>query len=90
MMENFIQLQSKVNQTLQEGLKQHEENFKLIDAKLEQLSTHNKILEHQIASQASFSNYRQIGHFLSQIENPKGASKNSDFNEWKATIWDWM
>ena len=82
MMENFIQSQSKINQTLQEGFKQHqegfkqhEENFKRLDARLDQLATHNKMLEHQIASQASSSNFRQMGHFPSQPENPKEHAK---------------
>ena len=71
MMENFIQSQSKVNQMLKEGLMQHEENFKRIDAKLEQLATHTKMLENKITSQASIFYSWQIGKFPSQPENPK-------------------
>ena len=71
MMRNFIQSHSKINQTLQEGFKQYEENFKRIDASLDQLATQSKMLENQIASQASSSNFWQIGKFPIQIENLK-------------------
>ena len=54
---------------------QHEEKFKWIDAKLEQLATHNNMLEHQIASQARSLNYHKMGHFSSQPENPKEQAK---------------
>ena len=64
MIENFIQSQNKVN-------KKHDEEFRQMNLRLYQLATHNIILEHQIASQESSSNYRQIGHFPSQPENPK-------------------
>ena len=37
--------------------------------RLDQLATYNKILEYQIASQASSSNFRQMGQFFSQPEN---------------------
>ena len=46
-----------------------------MDARLEQLATHNNMLEYQIASQASSSNFHQIGHFPSQPENPKEHAK---------------
>ena len=71
MMENFIQTQSKVMQTVQDGLKQHEENFKRYDTRMDQLATHMKSLENQIASQVSSSNFFQPGHFPSQPQNPR-------------------
>ena len=64
MMENFIQSQNKVNQ-------KHDEEFRQMNLRLDQLATHNKMLECQIASQASSSNFRKMGHFPSQPENPR-------------------
>ena len=64
MMENFIQSQNKVNQ-------KHDEEFRQMNLILDQLVNHNKMLEHQIASQVSSSNFRQMGQFLNQSENPR-------------------
>ena len=38
---------------------------------MDQLATHNKMLENQIASQASSSNSYQMGKLPSQPENPR-------------------
>ena len=38
---------------------------------MDQLATHNKMLENQIASQASSSNSHQMGKLPSQPENPR-------------------
>ena len=48
-MEQFVNQQMSIN-------KQNEEQLKQIHSKLEQLATHNHILETQIAQQASSSN----------------------------------
>ena len=56
---------------LQEGFRLHEENFKRIDARLDQLAIHSKMLENQIASEASSSNFQQMGKFSSQTKNPR-------------------
>ena len=49
LMEQFFSQQIVIN-------KQNEEQFKQINSKLEQIATHNRILETQIAQQASTSN----------------------------------
>ena len=48
--------------------KQNEEQFKQINSKLEQIATHNRILETQIAQQASSSNIKPLGKLSSQPE----------------------
>ena len=48
--------------------KQNEEQLKQIHSKLEQLATHNHILETQIAQQASSSNTKPFGKLPSQPE----------------------
>ena len=48
--------------------KQNEEKFKQINSKLEQIATHNQILETQITQQASTSNIKPLGKFPSQPE----------------------
>ena len=47
---------------------QNEEQFKQINSKLEQIATHNRILETQIAQQASSSNTKPLGKLSSQPE----------------------
>ena len=46
LMEQFINQQSTTN-------KQHEDQFKQINARIDQLVSHNRILENQIVQQAS-------------------------------------
>ena len=60
-MEQFVNQQMFLN-------KQNEEQFKQINSKLEQISTHNCILETQIAQQASTSNTKPLGKLPSQPE----------------------
>ena len=48
--------------------KQNEEQFKQLHSKIEQLATHNRILETQIAQQASSSNTKPLGKLPSQPE----------------------
>ena len=48
--------------------KQNEEQLKQLHFKLEQLATHNRILETQIAQQASSSNTKPLGKLPSQPE----------------------
>ena len=48
--------------------KQNEEKFKQVNSKLEQIATHNHILETQIAQQASLSNTKPLGKLPSQPE----------------------
>ena len=48
--------------------KQNEEQFKQINSKFEQIATHNRILETQIALQASSSNTKPLGKLHSQLE----------------------
>ena len=48
--------------------KQSEEQFKQINSKLEQLTTHNRILETQITQQASTSNSKTMEKLPSQPE----------------------
>lgn len=56
---------------VKETLKEHKEIFKQCDAKFDQIFTHLKLLDNQVASQASSSNFRQPGHFPSQSQNPR-------------------
>ena len=76
MMENFIQSQNKVNQ-------KHDEEFRQMNLRLDQLATHNKMLEHQIASQASSSDVDQTAlNFLDKFDRVqvhKWASTGSNF-----------
>ena len=60
-MEQFVNQQIAIN-------KQNEEQFKQINSKLEQIATHNRILETQIAQQASSSNNKPLGKLPSQPE----------------------
>ena len=60
-MEQFENQQFAIN-------KQNEEQFKQLSSKLEQIATHNRILETQIAQQASTSNTKPLGKLPSQPE----------------------
>ena len=59
LIEQFVNQQIAIN-------KQNEEQFKQINSKLEQITTHNRILETQIAQQASSSNAKPLGKLPSQ------------------------
>ena len=48
--------------------KQNEEQFKQLNSRLDQFATHNRILETQIAQQASTSNTKPLGKLPSQPE----------------------
>ena len=61
LMEQFVNQQMTIN-------KQNEEQLKQLHSKLEQLATHNRILETQIAQQASSSNTKPLGKLPSQPE----------------------
>ena len=61
LMEQFVNQQIAIN-------KQNEEQFKQINSKLEQIATHNRIFETQIAQQASSSNNKPLGKLPSQPE----------------------
>ena len=50
------------------SIKQNEEQFKQISSKLEQIATHNRILETQIAQQAFSSIAKPLGKLPSQPE----------------------
>ena len=65
MLENFIQDQTKSMKEVKESLKEHKEIFQQHDAKFDKIFTHLKLLDNQVASQASSSNFRQSGHFPS-------------------------
>ena len=69
MLENFIQDQTKSMKEVKETLKEHKEIFQQHDAKFDQIFTHLKLLDNQVASQASSSNFCQPGHFPSQPQN---------------------
>ena len=71
MLENFIQDQTKSMKEVKESLKEYKEIFQQHDAKFDQIFTHLKLLDNQVASHASFSNFRQPGHFLNQPQNPR-------------------
>ena len=71
MLENFIQDQTKSMKEVKETLKEHKEIFKQHNAKFDQIFTHLKLLDNQVASQASSSNFHQSGHFPSQPQNPR-------------------
>ena len=60
-MEQFVNQQMSIN-------KQNEEQFKQINYKIEQIATHNCILETQIAQQASTSNTKPLEKLPSQPE----------------------
>nr|GMD78625.1 uncharacterized protein LOC109152581 [Ipomoea batatas] len=53
------------------SLLQSEERFRLVTEKLDQLSVHNKMLENQIANQASTSSTKVTGKFPACPENPR-------------------
>ena len=61
LIEQFVNQQIAIN-------KQNEEQFKKICSKLEQIATHNRILETQIAQQASSSNAKPLAKLPSQPE----------------------
>ena len=61
LMEQFVNQQISI-------LKQNKEQLKQLNSKLEQLATHNRILETQIAQQASSSNTKPLGKLPSQPE----------------------
>ena len=61
LMEQLVNQQMSIN-------KQNEEQFKQLNFKLEQIATHNRILETQIAQQASSSNTKPLGKLPSQLE----------------------
>ena len=48
--------------------KQNEEQLKQLASKIDQIATHNRILETQIAQQASSSNTKPLGKLPSQLE----------------------
>ena len=60
-MEQFFNQKISIN-------KQNEEQFKQINSNLENIATHNRILETQIAQQASSSNTKPLGKLPSQLE----------------------
>ena len=60
-MEKFVNQQMSTN-------KQNEEQLKQLNSKLEQLTTYNRILETQIAQQASSSNTKPLRKLPSQPE----------------------
>ena len=61
LIEQFVNQQIAIN-------KQNEEQFKQLNFKLEQIDTHNRILETQIAQQASSSNTKPLEKLPSQPE----------------------
>lgn len=61
LIEQFVNQQITIN-------KQNEEQLKQLASKLEQIATHNRILETQIAQQASSSNTKPLGKLPSQPE----------------------
>ena len=71
MLENFIQDQTKSMKEVKETLKEHKEIFQQHDDKFDQIFTHLKLLDNQVPSQASSSNFHQSGHFPSQPQNPR-------------------
>ena len=71
MLENFIQDQTKSMKEVKETLKEHKEIFQQHNAKFDQIFTHLKLLDNQVALQASSSNFCQPGHFPSQPQNPR-------------------
>ena len=50
MLENFIQDQTKSMKEVKESLREHKENFQQHDAKFDQIFTHLKMLDNQVAS----------------------------------------
>ena len=66
MLENFIQDQTKSMKEVKDSLREHKEIFQQHDAKFDQVFTHLKLLDNQVASQASSSNFRQPRQFPSQ------------------------
>ena len=71
MLENFIQDQTKSMKEAEETLKEHKEIFQQHDAKFDKIFTHLKLLDNQVASQASSSNFCQPGHFPNQPQNTR-------------------
>ena len=61
LMEQFVNQKMSINN-------QNEEQFKQINSKLKQIATHSRILETQIAQQASSSNTKPLGKLPSQLE----------------------
>ena len=61
LIEQFVNQQIAIN-------KQNEEQFKQLNFKLEQIATHNRILETQIAQQTSSSNTKPLGKLPSKPE----------------------
>ncbi|KAJ9186720.1 hypothetical protein P3X46_002263 [Hevea brasiliensis] len=49
----------------------HDEEMREMKARLEQMQTHNRMLENQIAQQASSSGTKSFGNLPSQPENPR-------------------
>ena len=71
MMEKFLRVQEEQNETIKNLTSQVASQFASQASHISQLFAHGKMLENQIASQASTSNFRQPGKLPSQPENPR-------------------
>ena len=71
MMEKFLKVQEEQNETIKNLTSEVASQFASQASQISQLFAHGKMLENQITSQASTSNFRQPGKLPSQPENPR-------------------
>ena len=71
MMEKFLRVQEEQNETIKNLTFKVASQFASQASQIGQLFAYGKMLENQIASQASTSNFRQPGKLPSQPENPR-------------------
>ena len=71
MMEKFLSAQEEQNETIKNLTFEVASQFVSQASQISKLFTHGKMLENQIASQASTSNFRQLGKLPSQPENSR-------------------
>ena len=71
MMEKFLRVQEEQNETIKNLTSEVASQFASQASQISQLFAHGKMLENQIASQASTSHFQQPGKLPSQLENPR-------------------
>ena len=70
MMEKFIQTQQETNVVTERRMNDQDKRMSGMENKIDQILAHQKILENQVAQQASSSQTKAYGKFPSQGEKP--------------------
>ena len=85
MMNKFLRVQEEQKEAIMNLTSQVASQFASQASQISQLFTHGKMLENQIASQASTSNFRQSSKLPSQPQKSKRASECNNTSKWKTT-----